>query len=202
MVFMPSLTRRALAAVLIVASVTAALFLGIVLGRRSRTPARSDSAPVVEAVRKVAKLATVEMEVADVVHYEEVRQIVVFDIPKNATLRLRGTVLGGFDLKDRFSVIAEPATKTIRIDLPPPQVLSVDARIEWFDERSGWLNPITPEDRTRWTAWGRGALGRAAKSAGLLDRSSANMRELLTETATALGWRAVVTFEGRKSPAL
>ena len=103
------------------------------------------SAPVVQAVRRIARLATVEMEIADVVRYEEVKTILVFDIPKNATLRLRGKVIGGFDLAHGFDVDADTARRRVVVRLPAPQVLAIDDRLEWFDERSGWLNPITPD---------------------------------------------------------
>lgn len=199
---MGSLSRLLLAAALLLALVLAAL-AGWSLGRRGSGPveAKVSSEPVVTAVREVAKLATVEIEVADVVRYEEVKTVVVFDIPKNATLRLRGRVLGGFDLGTGFAVTADEASRTLRIALPLPQILAVDDRIEWFDERSGWLNPITPQDRTRWTAWARGALGRAAKDAGLASRAERHARELLTKVAAAYGWKAVVTVTGGPSPA-
>ena len=66
-------------------------------------PSRVSSAPVVAAIRKIAQLATVEIQVSDVVRYEEVETYFVFDFPKSATLRLRGRVLGGFDLSSRES---------------------------------------------------------------------------------------------------
>ena len=194
---MPSLTRTTAAAFVSGVTLLLAFLAGLLAGRVTKRPAPSEtSAPVVVAVTKIARLATVEMQVADVVKYQEVRTLVVFDIPKNATLRVRGTVLGGFDLGKGVDVVAEPAGTVVRVSLPAPEILSVDAKIEWFDERSGWLNPITPEDRTRWTAWGRAALGRAAKDAGLSARASDHARELVRDTAAALGWKAQVAVAG------
>src|SRR5690349_12704257 len=95
---MRSLPRSTLSFATVLLVTIAAFGLGTLFGRSRSARRAEDSAPVVEAVKKVARLATVEMQVADVVKYEEVRKIVVFDVPKNATLRLRGTVLGGFDL--------------------------------------------------------------------------------------------------------
>ncbi|MEO8585017.1 MAG: DUF4230 domain-containing protein [Acidobacteriota bacterium] len=178
-------------------AVLAVFGTGYLLGRwRTRRDAVS-SAPVVQAVRRIARLSTVEMEIADVVRYEEVRTILVFDIPKNATLRLRGKVTGGFDLGHGFDVEADTAGHRIVVRLPAPQILSVDDRLEWFDERSGWLNPITPADRTRWTQWARAALSRAAKDAGLFEKSAAHARELFTDAAAAFGWSAEVTVSGK-----
>lgn len=196
----PSFFRTALTRVALLALLFVAVLAGFRWGRRgsSREP-RIDSAPVVQAIRQIAKLATVQIEVADVVRYEEIRTIAVFAIPKNATLRLRGSVQGGYDLEHGFVVVAEEATHTLRVSLPAPQILSVDARVEWFDEKSGWLNPITPEDRTRWSAWSRGALGRAAKDAGLVERANAQARKLFTESAAAFGWKAIVTIDGERA---
>src|SRR5512132_3943005 len=92
-----------------IAAVIAVFSAGFLLGRwRTRREAVS-SAPGVQAVRRTARLAAVEMEIADVVRYEEVKTVLVFDIPKNATLRLRGKVIGGFDLERGFDVEADAA---------------------------------------------------------------------------------------------
>jgi len=193
--------RRLLLGLVAVSAAVLAVFLaGFFLGRwRTRREAVS-SAPVVEAVRRIARLATIEMEIADVVRYEEVRTILFFDIPKNATLRLRGKVMGGFDLARGFDVEADAARRLVTVRLPAPQIIAVDDRLEWFDEHSGWLNPITPNDRTHWTQWARGALARAAKDAGLLEKSAAHARDLFTDAASAFGWTAEVTVNGARVP--
>jgi hypothetical protein len=192
--------RLLLGLIAAMASVLAVFSAGFFLGRWRTRRESVSSAPVVQAVKRIARLATIEMEIADVVRYEEVRTILVFDIPKNATLRLRGKVMGGFDLARGLDVEADAARRRVTVRLPAPQILAVDDRLEWFDERSGWLNPITPNDRTRWTQWARGALARAAKDAGLLDKSAAHARDLFTEAATVFGWTAEVTVNGERVP--
>ena len=102
------------------------------------------AAPVVAAVRHIAQFSTVEIQVSDVVRYEEAKHFLVFDFPKSATLRLRGRVLGGFDLENRaFKVLPDADHRIVRVKLPQPRILAVDPRFEWFDEKSGWINPIT-----------------------------------------------------------
>lgn len=186
----------------LLAAAAAVFAFGYLLGRWRTRREGVSAAPVVQAVRRIARLATVEMEIADVVRYEEVKTVLVFDIPKNATLRLRGKVTGGFDLEHGFDVEADAARHLVVVRLPAPQILSIDDRLEWFDERSGWLNPITPADRTRWTQWARAALSRAAKDAGLYDKSAAHARDLFTDAAAAFGWTAEVTVSGARLQAL
>ena len=155
-----------------------------------------NAAPVVMAIRKIAQFSTVEVQVSDVVRYEEAKHFLVFDFPKSATLRLRGRVLGGFDLESpQFQVKADFARKVVRVRLPRPRVLAVDPRFEWFDEHSGWINPITSADRTRWMLWARGQLGVSAKQAGIEAKAQEHVRELLTSGTEAFGWKAEIAFE-------
>jgi hypothetical protein len=163
----------------------------VALHRESR---RVDAAPVVNAIRKIATLATVEAEISDVVRFEEIRSFLIFDFPKSATIRMRGRVIAGFDLSaPEFRLEPQPASHRLRIALPPPRILAIDPRLEWFDENSGLFNPITPQDRTRWMLWARGQLARAAKDAGLEGRAVEHARELLSGTAEAFGWTVEVT---------
>jgi hypothetical protein len=154
------------------------------------------AAPVVMAIRRIAQFSTVEVQISDVVRYEEAKHFLVFDFPKSATLRLRGRVLGGFDLESRrFRVQPDVVGKVVRVRMPPPRVLAVDPRFEWFDEKSGWINPITPSDRTRWMLWARGQLAIAARQAGIESKARDHARELITSAAEAFGWRAEIAFD-------
>jgi hypothetical protein len=178
---------------------SAAFWGAFALGRRTAwAPGAVSSAPVVLAMKKIAQLATVEVEVADVVRYEEIKtMLLVFDFPKSATLRLRGRVTGGFDLQSSdFGVTADGPGRVVHMRLPRPRLLALDPRFEWFDEKSGWINPITPQDRNRWMLWARGALGRAAKDAGIEAKAVEQARELLSGSARAFGWTADVTIVG------
>jgi len=163
--------------------------------RETAPPVTVESAPVVLAIQKIAKLATVEIQVADVVRYQQVKSFLIFDFPKSAVLRLRGRVLGGFNLDTgEFQVTPDPANRRLAIRMPPPRILSIDPRFDWFDEQSGMFNPITPEDRNRWMIWARGALGRSARQAGLDAMARDQAKKLLEGAAEALGWKAEVSF--------
>jgi hypothetical protein len=155
------------------------------------------SAPVVMAMNKIARLATVDVQVTDVVRYEEFKSFLFMTFPKSATLRVRGSVLGGFDLdRDGVSVTTHPDTRRVEIRMPRPSILAIDPKLEWFDEKSGIINPITPDDRNRWMAWARTSLARAARQAGMDARAQDQAIRLLSTAADALGWKAQVTFAG------
>lgn len=158
---------------------------------------RAEAAPVVLAIRRIAQFSTVEVQISDVVRYEEAKHFLVFDFPKSATLRLRGRVLGGFDLESRqFRVVPDVAQRRIRVRLPRPRILAVDPRFEWFDEKGGWINPITPADRNRWMLWARGELARAARQSGIESKAQDHAQELITAAAGGFGWTSEISFQG------
>ena len=158
-----------------------------------RETRRADAAPVVDALRKIAHLATVEAQISDVLRFEEVKTFLIFDFPKTATIRMRGKAIAGFDLESSdFHVRADEANRKLEIELPPPRILAIDPRLEWFDEDSGLFNPITPQDRTRWMLWARGQLARSAKNSGIEARAIEHAKELLTAAGAAFGWKVDV----------
>ena len=189
--------RRLLPWILALVFAAVAVFLAVRLATTVRQTRRADAAPVVDAIRKIAHLATVEAQISDVLRFEEVKSFLIFDFPKTATIRMRGKAIAGFDLESPdFRVRTDEGNRRLEIDLPPPRILAIDPRLEWFDEDGGIFNPITPQDRTRWMLWARGQLARAAKQSGIEARAIEHAKELLTATGTALGWTVVVTSAG------
>ena len=195
--------RSALPWLLAVVFAAIAAFLALRLATSVRETRRVDAAPVVTAMRNIARLATVEAEISDVVRFEELKSFLVFDFPKSATIRMRGKVVAGFDLTaPEFRVSAHPERKALTVALPPPRILALDPRLEWFDENSGFFNPITPQDRTRWMLWARGQLARSAKNSGIETRAVEHAKELLAAAAQAFGWTAEVegVAKGAQTP--
>ncbi len=159
-----------------------------------RESRRVEAAPVVEAIRKIAHLATVEVQITDVLRFEEIKTFLIFDFPKTATIRMRGKAIAGFDLASPdFQVRPDAGRRVLSVDLPPPRILAIDPRLEWFDETSGLFNPITPQDRTRWMLWARGQLARAAKNSGIEARAVEHAQELLSTAGAAFGWTVRVS---------
>jgi hypothetical protein len=190
--------RRVLPWILALGFAAVAAILALRLATTVRETRRADAAPVVNAIKKIAHLATVEAQISDVLRFEELKSFLIFDFPKSATIRMRGKAIAGFDLESSdFRVRTDEANRRLEIDLPPPRILAIDPRLEWFDEDSGLFNPITPQDRTRWMLWARGQLARAAKQSGIEARAIEHATELLTATGAALGWTVDVTSAGR-----
>jgi hypothetical protein len=157
------------------------MITGVIIGRRTRREIRAEEAQILQGVRKVCKLSTVELQLAD---YTKKTVPKTIDLPftqePTAYLFYSGVVSAGFDVCDGPSQIdVNHAKREVRVQLPPPRILSVDVvRFETINEETGFLNAISPADRNRWFTEARASLEKAASSAGALQRAQEHARDL------------------------
>jgi hypothetical protein len=175
-----------IAAVVIVVVAVASLLV------RRAERAREENVVIVEGVRKVCKLATIEVSLAD---YARRTVPKTLDLPfthePEAYLFYSGVVSAGFDVCDEPTrVDVDHAARVVRVALPPPRVLSLDiTRFETINESSGFLNAIAPADRNRWYQEAREGLSSAALAQGVLAKAEAHARELFGELVARWGYR-------------
>ena len=168
---------------------------GALVAYRARREAHAEEIQILQGVRRVCKLATVEMSLAD---YAKKTVPKAVDLPftkePTAFLFYAGIVSAGFDICDSPSQIAvNHAERQVRITLPPPHILSIDIqRFETINETSGFLNAIAPEDRNRWYAEARSALEHGALAQGALDRAQIHAEELFEAFVARHGYTLVI----------
>ncbi len=144
---------------------------------------------VVERLQSVAKLVATEMQLRDVVIYEQSR----FGARKRALLVVTGRVSAGIDLEKGAEVRIDSTTRTITVSLPPAQVMSVDVlNVTTYDERAGLLNPFRPEDRDAIQRMVRAQLETAARQSGILTHADHSAARVLTELLTRDGYRVEI----------
>ena len=157
------------------------LVTGLMVAQRTRRQIRSEELEIVQGVRKVCKLSTVELTLAD---YTKKTVPKTVDLPFTkepvAYLFYSGIVAAGFDVcEGPAEITVNHATRVVHISMPPARLLSIDIlRFETINEESGFLNAIQPVDRNRWYTEARAALERGALAGGALERAQAHAREL------------------------
>jgi hypothetical protein len=122
-------------------SVVAAAVVGgaVMLGQRARREARAEELVIVEGIRKVCKLSTIEISLADYARRTVPKTIdLPFTREPEAFLFYSGVVAAGFDVCDEPARIdVDHAARAVRVSLPPPRILSLDIkRFETINERS------------------------------------------------------------------
>lgn len=178
-----------------VALILAIFVTGGLVAYRGRREARAEEVQILQGVRRVCKLATVEMSLAD---YAKKTVPKTVDLPftkePEAYLFYAGIVSAGFDICDTpAGIVVNHAERQVRITLPPPRILSVDIlRFETINETSGFLNAISPEDRNRWYGEARAALEHGALAQGALDRAQIHAEELFEAFVGRHGYTLVI----------
>ncbi|HLK93104.1 MAG TPA: DUF4230 domain-containing protein [Polyangia bacterium] len=175
------------------------LATGGMIAQRTRREIRSEELEILQGVRKVCKLSTVELTLAD---YAKKTVPKTIDLPfteePTAYLFYSGVVSAGFDVCDGAAAIAvNHAKREVHVSLPAPRILSIDVlRFETINEETGFLNAISPADRNRWYGEARASLERGARAAGALERAVTHARELFAGFVEAHGYALTLQVGG------
>jgi hypothetical protein len=150
---------------------------------------------MLEKIKQVAKLITVEGEFANVHEYEDYLydyKLSVFQ--KKALIRVKARVSVGYDLK-KMTWEVDSTNRIIRVrDLPDPEILSIDHDLEYYDIQEGMFHGFKEEDYNLINKVVKKRLRDAVQEGPLMDKarnegiSNLEIIQLLVEQA---GW----TFE-------
>ena len=168
---------------------------GALVAWRARRAAHAEELQIVQGVRRVCKLATVEISLADYARKTVPKSVdLPFTKEPEAYLFYAGIVSAGFDICDvPAGIVVNHAERQVRITLPTPRILSIDIqRFETINESSGFLNAIAPEDRNRWYSEARSALEHGALAQGALDRAQIHAEELFEAFVARHGYSLVI----------
>jgi hypothetical protein len=186
-----------------VALILAIFLTGGLVAYRSHREAVAEEVQILQGVRRVCKLATVEMSLADYAKKTVPKSVdLPFTKEPEAFLFYAGIVSAGFDIcDDKAGIAVNHAERQVRITLPPPRILSVDIqRFETINESQGFLNAISPEDRNKWYGEARSALEHGALAQGALDRAQIHAEELFEAFVARHGYTLVIGSGPAKRP--
>lgn len=128
-----------------------AVFWGF--SRASVEETRTEATVLLEQIRKVTKLVTVEGDVSELYNSTKTRNVTLYlPLParlrfdKTATVEVRGKVLVGYDL-EQLEIKVDDATRTVRLsNLPEPEILAIDHELIYRNLEESWFNSFTAKD--------------------------------------------------------
>ncbi len=176
-------------------------FLGVLLTRwyfqRTQKVETENSTILLERIKQVAKLVTVEGYFSEIYDYKDYYGYDMSFFTKKALLKVKAKVSAGYDL-EKMKVTAFPEAKIIRITgIPPVTILSIEHDIEYYDVQEGFFNSFTTEDYNKLNARAKEFIREKALDSELMDQA-AGQRNLVFETirfmAEGMGWE--VEIEG------
>ncbi len=173
-----------------------ALLLGVFWGTRyyytwDAVTEEERSAVLLERIKTVAKLVTVEGYFSEIYDYKSYWGYDFSPFRKKALVRVKAKVSVGYDL-EQMKIEAQPDQKRILIsNLPDPEIISIDHDLDYYDISQGSFNTFTSEDYNKINASAKELIEKQARTSDLFitaEEQSNDMLEMIRFMVEGSGW--------------
>lgn len=183
------------------------VFLGLILGaitmywlfsffksKKSKELTTHQSTVLLERIKSVCKLISVEGDFAEIYRYENAKEyfMSLVSSKKKALIVIKAKAQIGYDLSKILLHADEGKRKIILTNFPQPEVLSIEPELEFYDIKSGFFNIFTPDDLTSLNQEAKKHIKEKIPESGLMEtaRKEALQTVLLIEKIVeTIGWK-------------
>ena len=161
---------------------------------RKKEKVTAQSVVLMENIKSVSKLITVEADFAEIYHYETDKHKLLSILigKKKALLLIDAKAHVGFDLT-KIKLESNVNSKVIKItNFPQPELLSIETDFKYYDKKEGWLNPITSSDLTDINKEAKQHIIDKIPGSGILEEASEKALDtvkLMEKLAETINWK-------------
>ena len=161
---------------------------------RKKEKVTAQSVVLMENIKSVSKLITVEADFAEIYHYETDKHKLLSILigKKKALLLIDAKAHVGFDLT-KIKLESNVNSKVIKIiNFPQPELLSIETDFKYYDKKEGWLNPITSSDLTEINKEAKQHIIDKIPGSGILEEASEKALDtvkLMEKLAETINWK-------------
>jgi hypothetical protein len=196
------------------------LLLGVILGlaggilvtgwyykKRSSKNVTVQSVVLLEKIRNVCKLITVEGEFSEVFAHRDAKSMFfkLLNLEKKALLIVKAKVLIGFDLA-KIHIDMNREKKQVRItNFPDPEIMSMETDLEYYDVKKGMINKFSESDLTNMNKKSKEFIREKIERSYLFDiarNQAAETISVIRQLIDSVGWELVTSenaLTGRKT---
>lgn len=185
------------------------IFLGMILGiaggvlatlffyqSKSRQQLNQQSNLLLEKIKEVSKLITVEGEFSELFTHREAKKIFfsLLQSEKKALVIIKAKVLVGFDLTKIKIDINKSKKEVMLSDFPNPEILSIETDLEYFDMQKGIISKFSEVDLTDIHRKAKDFIRERAEDGHLMQMAQNQSTETLAiirQLIEAVGWELV-----------
>ncbi len=183
------------------------LFLGLAFGAvvsffvfqkftkfKTKSLAQSQSVILLDKIKKVTKLITVEGDFSEIYHHEDTQEkfLGLISSKKKAIIIINAKTHIGFDFR-KMKMEADSKKKTITLSqFPQPEVLSIEPNIRFYDIQDGFLNKFSSEDLTKVNQAAKEHVLQKIPESNLMQTASSEALEaiiLMQSLVETIGWK-------------
>ena len=196
------------------------LLLGVILGlaggilvtgwyykKRNSKNVTVQSVVLLEKIRNVCKLITVEGEFSEVFAHRDAKSMFfkLLNLEKKALLIVKAKVLIGFDLA-KIHIDMNREKKQVRItNFPDPEIMSMETDLEYYDVKKGMINKFSESDLTNMNKKSKEFIREKIERSYLFDiarNQAAETISVIRQLIDSVGWELVTSenaLPGRKT---
>ncbi len=183
------------------------VLLGLILGsiamywlfsffrrKRNKETTEVQSTVLLERIKNVCKLISVEGDFAEIYKYENTRErfLSLVSSKKKALIVINAKVHIGYDLQ-KIQLQANNAKRQIVLStFPQPQILSIEPQLEFYDIKNGLFNSFTPNDLTSLNQEAIKHIRDKIPQSGLMETARREALEailLMEKLVETIGWK-------------
>lgn len=167
------------------------------------TKPQESATVLLEKIREVVKLTTVEGEFSEIYNYNEYSGYFTWLWDKKALVRVNAVVSAGYDLGN-LKIEADSVARVLRIGpLPEPQILSIDHTVNYYDMSTGVFTDFSPQDLTRINQRAKDLIRESAQHSSLLPTAKAQsdkVFDIVRFMSESTGWKVEIVRAGQAAP--
>jgi hypothetical protein len=183
------------------------VFMGLILGaigmywmfslfrkKKSKELTEHQSTVLLEKIKSVCKLISVEGDFAEIYKYENTKErfMSLVTSKKKALIVINAKAQIGYDLQKIFMHADNEKKKIILTNFPEPQVISIEPELEFYDIQNGLFNSFTPNDLTSLNKEAKKHILEKIPESGLMDTAKREAVEavlLIEKIVETIGWK-------------
>lgn len=182
------------------------VLLGIIIGlaagigatvffyrNRTQKELQSQSVLLLEKIKQVCKLITVEGEFSEIFTHRDEKNLFfkLFQTEKKALLIVKAKVMIGFDLT-KINIEINTQKKQVTLSqFPEPEILSIDNDLEYYDIQKGMINKFSETDLTNMNKKSKEFIREKVESSHLVQiakNQASDTVSLIRQLIESVGW--------------
>lgn len=157
--------------------------------------AQEQSKVLLDKIRAVAKLVTVEGNLSEIYNHKDYWGYDIFPFQKKIIILVDAKVSVGYDLQ-KMNLRSDALTKTVTISsLPAPEILSLDHDLKYYDISESTFNRFTAKDYTELQGKAKDFIRQKAEESDLKRSANAQGNKLIDMIrfmVEGAGWKLVI----------
>ena len=164
--------------------------------QKSNRQLHQQSQLLLEQVRQVCKLITVEGEFSEIFTHRDAKKVFfnLLHLEKKALIIVKAKVLVGFDLTKIEIGIHKDKKQVTLSQFPAPEIMSIETDLEYYDLQKGIISKFSEGDLTEILKNTKNFIREKAENGHLMqiaNNQSAETIEIIRKLIESVGWELV-----------